>query len=41
MLMLGNVGRDMGGGRGNVKRDRNNDEMLSISEFLLCISIVA
>ena len=41
MLMLGNVGRDMRGGRGNVKRDRNNDEMLSISEFLLCISIVA
>ena len=41
MLMLGNVGRDIGGGRGNVKRDRNNDEMISISEFLLCVSIVA
>ena len=39
--MLGNVGMGMGEGAKNVKRDWNNDGMLSISEFLLCISIVA
>ena len=39
--MLGNVGMGMGEVAKNVKRDWNNDGMLSISEFLLCISIEA